>query len=191
MLHTYPIQKNFQKIALTSAQHVVRLQSKGLIINNVSDAEKTISRIGYYRLLPYMRFFQDGNSNFKSDINFDKIISLYNFDRKLRLLCFDAIERIEVCMRSFVVETLCVPYGPHFYMDSSYFINISHFRNTQNLARSVRHDSTIHYMNTYSNPELPCFWALCEGMTFGELSKFYSGILSTHKSAIAKRFGYQ
>lgn len=190
MLPPSPTQNTFQKIALTASQHVIRLQSKGLTVNDVSEAEKTISRIGYYRLLPHMRFFQDVNSNFVSGVNFDQVIELYNFDRKLRLLCFDAIERIEVCMRSFIIEELCVPHGPHFYTNSTHFISQDHYDNTQDLARSIRHDSITHYMKTYSNPVLPCFWALCEGMTFGQLSKFYSGLNTSHKRAIAKRFGY-
>ena len=190
MLPPPQIQNTFQKIALTASQLVTRLQSKGRTVSDVSEAENTISRIGYYRILPHIRFFQEVNGNFKPGINFNEIIELYNFDRKLRLLCFDAIERIEICMRSFMIEELCVPHGPHFYIDPAHFISPYHYNNTQSIASSIKHDSITHYTNKYNYPVLPCFWALCEGMTFGQLSKFYSGILNTHKIAISRRFGY-
>jgi abortive infection bacteriophage resistance protein len=38
------------------------------------------------------------NHKFKEDSFFENVLDLYNFDRHLRLLMFDAIERIEVAL---------------------------------------------------------------------------------------------
>lgn len=42
-----------------------------------------------------------------------KIYDLYVFERKLRLLVFDAIEKIEVAIRSQIVYILSQRYGSH------------------------------------------------------------------------------
>ena len=45
--------------------------------------------------------------------NWDDVYNLYKFDRKLRLLVFDAIERIEIALRTQVIYQLSHKYGPH------------------------------------------------------------------------------
>lgn len=55
----------------------------------------------------YLYAFRETNSNtetaetrFKSGTKFKDVIELYKFDRKLRLLLLDAIERIEISLRA-------------------------------------------------------------------------------------------
>ena len=43
---------------------------------------------------------------FKVDATFDKVMNMYRFDRKLRLLLFNEIEKIEVAFRSIIVNTV-------------------------------------------------------------------------------------
>lgn len=43
----------------------------------------------------------------RSDIHFSDIIDLYCFDRRLRSLIFNAIEKIEVAVRAKIVQTYC------------------------------------------------------------------------------------
>ena len=37
---------------------------------------------------------------FKPNSKFEDVIALYNFDRELRILLFDAIEKIEISLRT-------------------------------------------------------------------------------------------
>jgi len=185
-----PTSTEFTKPALTTAQHLAALKARNLSISNEADAESTLRRIGYQRLLPYMRSLQDAQKKFRAGKKFDDIVALYDFDRKLRLLCLDALERIEVCMRSLVIETLCVSYGPHFYTERVYFSTDYYYEAAQNMACSIKHAAVDHYMSRYTHPPLPSFWCLSEGMMFGQLSKFYSGLTSPLQSAIAREFRY-
>lgn len=50
---------------------------------------------------------------FLPDTSWDDIYNLYKFDRKLRLLVFDAIERIEVSLRTQIIYQLAHKYGSH------------------------------------------------------------------------------
>jgi len=185
-----PTSTQFNKPALTTAQHLVALQARNLWVPNQAEAEDALRRIGYQRLLPYMRSLQNAQKNFNPGIEFNDIVALYDFDRKLRLLCLDALERIEICMRSLVIETLCVSYGPHFYTERAYFSKDDFFKDTQRMALSIKHITVDHYMSKYTHPPLPSFWCLSEGMMFGQLSKFYSGLTTPLQSAIAHKFRY-
>ena len=50
---------------------------------------------------------------FKTGTTWDMIYNLYVFDRKLRLLVFDAIERLEVAIRTQIIYQLSHKYGSH------------------------------------------------------------------------------
>ena len=52
---------------------------------------------------------------------FDAVLDLYIFDRKLRLLAMDAVERIEVAARSVISHVMCLYGGPHWYTNPAYF----------------------------------------------------------------------
>jgi abortive infection bacteriophage resistance protein len=53
-----------------------------------------------------MRPLQDPQKRFFANVQFDDILQLYDFDRRLRLVFLDAIDRIEVAFRSAIINTL-------------------------------------------------------------------------------------
>ncbi|MCB9448714.1 MAG: Abi family protein [Flavobacteriales bacterium] len=93
----------YKKPPLSVTDQLFLLKSRGLCIADQSRAEHYLSNISYYRLRAYMVPFQvvdDHNHKFTPGITFDHVLDLYVFDRELRLLVFDAIERIEVVKTS-------------------------------------------------------------------------------------------
>nr|WP_182263112.1 Abi family protein [Rhodococcus sp. UFZ-B548] len=92
------------------------LQSRGMTISDTTAAERWLHSIGYYRLSGYwyphrIRNQPAGSTpviedHFTPGTSFEQILDLYEFDRKLKLLVLDAIERIEVAMRLRVGHTL-------------------------------------------------------------------------------------
>ena len=73
------------------------LKSRGLVINDEQRAEAYIQNIGYYRLSAYMLPFltmPKTNHIFKPGVTFDNVLDLYRFDKKLRVLLFNEIEKI-------------------------------------------------------------------------------------------------
>ncbi len=92
---------------------VARLKERGMIIPDEARAIRKLSQIGHYRLSGFWypcrrpKFDNDGNflkdsktglpvrdDRFQDNINFNDIIELYLFDKKLRQLMLDGIERI-------------------------------------------------------------------------------------------------
>lgn len=59
--------------------------------------------ISYYRLSAYWYTFYKlphNDHQFKEGTNFELVYDTYKFDRKLRILLFDQIERIEIALRT-------------------------------------------------------------------------------------------
>lgn len=85
---------------LTISQQIEFLTSQGLLVRDQALAYQALSSVSYYRLssylLPFKRAHQ-GNAprQFKENATFEQIWQLYQFDRELRLLVVDAIEKIE------------------------------------------------------------------------------------------------
>lgn len=84
-----------------------------------------LERVDYYRLLNYMRPLQvtdaSGVRRFRAGTTMHDVVALYEFDRRLRLLCMDAVERIEVALRAAIVCEVAVAEGPDFYTRRGYF----------------------------------------------------------------------
>jgi abortive infection bacteriophage resistance protein len=62
--------------------------------------KRRLSVVSYYRLSGYWFPFRLPNDDFRAGTHFDTIWMHYMFDRRLRLLVMDAIERIEVAVRT-------------------------------------------------------------------------------------------
>lgn len=52
---------------------------------------------------------------------FDDVLDLYVFDRKLRLLVLDALERVEVAVRSALTDHMSQAHGAFWYVDPIHF----------------------------------------------------------------------
>jgi len=119
---------------------VALLESRGMIIPDKARAERKLSQIGYYRLSGFwypcreIKKDQAGqyiiapntkipvrDDSFQPNTNFNDIIELYLFDKKLRQLMLDAIERIEIHARSVIAHEMGY-HDPLAYQDKS-FIN--------------------------------------------------------------------
>ena len=89
----------------TSAHDLVRLlQSRGLIVSDTAKAESYLEYIGYYRLSAYMYpllQMPKEQHHYKPNTTFEQVMMLYRFDKKLRLLIFNEIEKIEVAVRKY------------------------------------------------------------------------------------------
>ena len=73
-------------------------------LNNEAYVEHYLNYIGYFRLSGYLRFYVDptdpGGDRFVNGTKFQAAVDLYVFDRKLRELLLDALERVEISIKS-------------------------------------------------------------------------------------------
>jgi abortive infection bacteriophage resistance protein len=117
----------YEKIALTIDAQIVQLQQRGLQIDSADNASHFLSYISYYRLAGYwwpMQKEPKEDHIFKENSKFLDVISLYNFDRELRLLIFDAIEKIEISLRTKLIYSLSHELGPWWFQDMEIYNDV-------------------------------------------------------------------
>lgn len=194
----------FCKPATDLAAQIVLLRSRGLGIPDENRATHYLRHIGYYRLSGYALIFQvnhngDGRHRFHEGVVFDDVLDLYIFDRKLRLLVMDAIERIEVALRAILSHEMSLRHGPHWFMDAAHFGGTyDHNGFLDHVKREIGHDPSKaharqtfiqHYYANYGDPELPPSWMVFEVLSFGSVSQVFKNLTRENQKHIAKLFG--
>jgi abortive infection bacteriophage resistance protein len=182
----------FNKPARAPAALLAHLQGRGLTVPDPVRALQALEYVGYYRLLIYMRPLQRPSppKTFIPGTSFDDVLSLYEFDRELRLLCLDGIERVEVALRAAVVSQVAVPHGPHFYLDHRLFEKTEQFIEFFQAAARARYLGIQHYREHYDDPPLAPIWTIMEALTYGQLSHLFSWLRLPQRKQISQRFGF-
>ncbi|MFN9809149.1 MAG: Abi family protein [Deltaproteobacteria bacterium] len=171
----------YGKPALTHGQQVALLERRGMVIADRPKAEFFLKHLNYYRLEAYWLPFEADHAThtFRPGTSFDQVLGLYVFDRELRLLVLDAIERVEVSVRTQWAHELAMAHGPHAHLDLSLASNQARWTvNLDALEKEVdRSEETFiqHLRATYVE-RLPPIWAVSEVMSLGLLSRWYSNL---------------
>jgi abortive infection bacteriophage resistance protein len=184
------------KTPTTFSQQIELLRSRNLRIDDSEKTEKILQRINYYRLSAYALTLKDPNSNdkerFINGLTFDNLLSLYEFDRKLRLLLMGVLENIEIAFRTHITYEIAHMFGPLGYKDKENFINDKFHNDSLDELNSAIQKSRKgelfieHHFKKY-NGDIPV-WAVIEVTSFGFLSKFYRNLKEDVKKSIAKTY---
>ncbi|WP_321394110.1 Abi family protein [Emcibacter sp.] len=192
----------FEKPPFSPDQHIALLQNRDLKIDDKEKAKYYLHNIGYYRLSAYFIPFRktepvDIEHQFKEDITFQNILDLYIFDRQLRLILYDALERIEVAVRTQITNCLSLNHGTHWFENSSLFNSpLDHAQIIVKFARDVGHnnggrqssEAIRHYYKKYKEPQLPPTWMVMEELSIGTLSRLFKFLKNEEKKDIANHF---
>lgn len=152
-----------------------------MTFSNIEESAFYFHHINYYRLGAYWLPFEVDHTNhkFESGTTFTKVINLYNFDRELRLLVLDAIERIEISLRTQWTYHMSKIHGTHSYLDSTLVSKLEmHQSNITDIKKEVsrsRETFICHARNKYEE-ELPAIWIASEVISLGLLSKLYTNL---------------
>lgn len=201
-----PMKQAFTKKAITVQEQIELLITKGLTIHDTSKTSHCLSTVSYYRLSSYFRPFLNQstkNQSFNQGADFEQIWNLYTFDRKLRLLVSDAIERIEVALRASLSNVLAIKYGIVWYTKNEPFSKDWNKKNKKGITPSIIFNSEInkiinnkhsedfikHYMNNYSDPKTPPSWMILECLPLGGCTNSFRYLASLKdKKAICEIF---
>jgi abortive infection bacteriophage resistance protein len=194
------------KIPTSYEDQIALLKQRGLLIPDDGKALRYLQQISYFRLSAYFLPYQNIKDRFNEGVDFDQILDTYRFDRELRLLVFDCIERIEVAIRSQITQILAHNYNSsHWqdnplvflppYKDNRTGLMTSPYSDLQQIIQkscTAKHPEVFikHYKEKYSTPTNPPSWMCMELLTIGELSRLYMGLKhNKDKNEIAKFFG--
>lgn len=194
------------------------LQERGLQVDDETAALSYLERIGYYRLSGYwypLRVIDPAASQaqgravrcdaFTVGSRFEDVVKLYVFDKKLRLLALDALERIEMAVRVDVAHLLgerdALAHENSTCLDGTFAkrklskgpdagktphqVWLEKYRSL--LHRARREPFVAHHQQAYGG-KLP-IWVAIEVWDFGLLSKLFSGMRFEDQNTIAAKYG--
>ena len=115
---------------------MVLLKSRGLIISDEAKAVRYLESIGYYRLSAYMYPFlkiPKETHQYKDGTTFQQVLNLYRFDKKLRMLLLNEIEKVEIAIRRAIMNIPVQMTGDIYWLTKSiHFANQRTFQETKN-----------------------------------------------------------
>ncbi|RNC63702.1 Abi family protein [Proteiniphilum sp. X52] len=193
------MKKTFNKGFLSVPEQLNLLKERGLLIDNDDRAKDYLKHIGYFRLSAYFYPLLQTPKNqhlYKAGATFNQVLDMYRFDRKLRLLLFNEIEKIEIAIRTEIVNRGC-----SFLNDIFWLTNPIYFRDRNRYIQSLslidaehsksKEDFILHFKQNYSN-QYPPSWMLAEIIPLGVLGNLYINIADRRlQKQIAKSFGLQ
>jgi abortive infection bacteriophage resistance protein len=207
------------------ADQIALLESRGMGITDKAAASACLQRIGYYRLSGYWFPFRKSHigtnpltgkallhpltgkpqvvveDDFRTGTTFQQVMDHYVFDKHLRLLFLDAIERIEVALRV-DIALLIGARDPWAHRDPGQL----HGNFTKKINPSTgqpdytkwldRLDETfgrskeefVKHFKTKYRREKPPIWIAIELWDFGMLSVFLSGMKNADQTQLAARY---
>lgn len=187
----------YSKQALSFDEQAGKLIARGLEANR-AELISRLEAVNYYRLSAYWYTFRipnDPDDRLVPGTTLQQVWDRYVFDRQLRLLVMDAIERVEVAIRTQVVNRHVMKYGPFGYLDRKTLptIRVEDHRmfmdRIRKEAQCSREDFVRHYFGKYTHEhELP-LWMACELMTFGGSLTLFRHVPTEIKQDIAKGLG--
>ena len=168
----------FTKPATSITDQLALLRRRGMVIDDEASARHYLQHISYYRLRAYWLTYETpaaaGDHAFRPSTRFEDVLALYVFDRQLRLLVMDAIERVEVALRAGWAHHMAMTHGSHGYLDQGlYDSRDRHARAVTTLSDEFRWSKDTfadHYRTKYTDPALPPVWMAAEVISFGQLN---------------------
>lgn len=196
--------KAFEKPART-LESLAQELSLRFASGNADEIKKHLETVGYYRLKGYWYKFKsetesvelpNGERKQKIRTDFRRIKDIYDFDRALRFMLLDAIERIEVAVRAMTIHESAMNVGlfgdlcPENYSGGTEERDklIEHIK--KQIDRAGKSTLSIRsYYDNYSEPYPPICIA-GEVFDFGTTLKiFLKGLPKASRRRIAERCG--
>lgn len=197
------------------------LPARGMDVPDLAHAERKLGQVGYYRLSGFWfpcRMYAltpsgqvlvsaktgkpvRGN-NFLTGTSFNEVFALYLFDKRLRLLMLDALERIEIFVRSAIAHEVG-------YQDAMAYLDPAYVNPTQTQDYVDKRGRTRNAWLEWSRRQLDqvnrCqedhivwhrlsgksmpFWVVAEAWDFGTVSKYFEMLRGGLQNKVCARLG--
>lgn len=188
------------KKALNINDQMQLLEDRGVVFDNKSKAEEILLDVGYYRLgfyaFPFERTFpniHNRSHRYVAGTTFKSIYDLYRFDTQLRRLLLNALDRIEVNLRSRITYIVSNHYvdSPTWFVDRA-IMKPSFVASFRDKVYSTMLENPVlkRHHNKYINDKYAPAWKTLEFMTLGNLTALYQAIKDPEvKKKIASEYG--
>lgn len=183
----------------TFEEQLQKLHERQLIISNRQYALSKLEHINYYRLSAYFLPFQNKKDStnpneFLSNTTFEDIIKLYYFDTELRKIIFEAIEVIEIYLRTQIAYYHSQKFGAFGYLDiatlrANYQTEFDELH--LDIIKEKERSKEVfikHFKDKYNTADLP-IWSVVEIISFGSLSKLFMLLQESEQNQVIAKMG--
>lgn len=208
----------YTKKWLSVSEQTEKLQSRGVAVRDPESCRRLLQAVGYYRLTGYLYPFRESEpwvndegrtrsrvlNRYRAGTTVEYAAALLDFDRRLRMLVLEGIERIEISFRMQVGYVLGRQ-SAFAHSDPANFVASFTTASFDELtgetlpskheqwlarveARKAESDEAFvaHFRNKYDD-KMP-IWALTEILEFGHLGRLYSGLNNALATQIAAAY---
>lgn len=177
-------------------QEIVRLLiRRKLIVHDQAFAEKTIEENSYFSLQQYADLFVvNEKREFDGKTDFNDIVTLYEFDRDLKVLLLHELLGIESKIKTAMGETVSKRYGTSEsdYLNPAIF-NPQYAAYVPKTIRKIRSQKRLYgrtnpnliYFRTHHRGIIP-FWVLSRVITIGAVRDYFNILKPSDQDAIAR-----
>lgn len=187
-----------EKIFRNTRMQLGILISRGVTIKNKRTAKKLLRDLNYYNLINgYKDPFLQPNLPYEKYLpgtTLAEIYALYEFDRKLRVLTLEYILKIETQVKSRISYHFSRIHGHKNYLKLENFdtqgikkydqvcklLSTLYKKITLNINKDL---SVSHYVGGKNHLPL---WVLVNTLSMGDISKFYSNMIQSERSTVAR-----
>lgn len=185
----------YDKPALSVSEQVDRLLASGMV-GDRTVMERRLSSVSYHRLSAYWHPFRLGTDTFTPGTSFDLVWQRYVFDRALRVLVMDVLERIEVAVRTRLANAWASAFGPMRYTEAANWGDQQrHQRFMEDLRKEVdraadKEELLKRFFDEHRGAHTcPPVWMAAEVMSFGTVQTLYFGAVKSIRDEVADSFG--
>ena len=182
--------RNIAKIPTTPEEQLDKLRERGCLVEDEKRAVQVLKDINYFRLAYYFSLFLETKGKYREGTSFDRVMRIYDFDRRLRSLLLEILEEIEISLRAHCSNFHAIKYGTLGYLNGDNFARVH--KHQQFLGRVERliesnEDSDLvkHYKGKHGG-KFP-LWVITELFSFGSLNVFYKDLKPADKTEIAQK----
>jgi len=171
------------------------LLGRGLIADR-HDLISKLETVNYFRLTGYLHpYKKPDNEEYQVGTTFETVWNRYRFDRRLRFIVLDGIERIEVAVKTEIANRFSDQFGPLGYVSKDNLPLIyrkKHKALIQKIEIETKQSRDLfvkRFFEKYgdNHSHLP-LWMAVEIMSFGSILTFFKGLAVSIKQDIAKKY---
>ena len=177
----------YRKKPASVSELLDHIEEIGFRIDDREAASEYLSYVDYFRFKAYFIPFRRKGQPV-SNVSFEKVRRIYEFDRRLRSIILSICEIIEIKLRANLIKYHVGKYGATGYL------------NAENFNNSHDHEKFVHNLKdifSKNNKKLPIkhyselhdgfvpLWVAMEYFSFGQLSYFYSDLNSMDRKELS------
>lgn len=178
----------YPKHILSIEQQMQSYTDAGMEMTSKQEVEEALRKIGYYRLRGYsFQLYDNSAKKYLPGTKFNNILQIYEFDQDLSEIIFSMISKIEVALRTRLVEAMLIHGDALILQDSSIFKDKKmYWQNMSAIAAEIARSNDIFIKHNFERHEgeIPV-WAVVEVLSFGTLSKIIKNLKTGQESTYA------